>query len=119
MATVSNFIDLVSGGESEVFWSRFVSTRPMLHRQLTNSFTNEENEKKLEQLKKNYQTLMPQCNLHNGISNTVRDTILMVLNDVLSKAELLSCLKEGLVNRVPLMGDRPESEVENIAEDAF
>ena len=69
-------------------WSRFLVARPTLSKQLSKNLVNEENEDKLRQLKTKYQALIPQCNRFNDVSDTVRTSLLILLNGVLSKHEL-------------------------------
>ena len=88
---MSKFTDLVSGGESTELMNRYLSTRPTLKQQLSRNLVNEDNARKLTTLKNNYLVVMPQMNRFNRICDAQRDNMLMLLNGILSKEEMLSC----------------------------
>ena len=91
MKTLSDVTTLISGGEESSLLTRFLSTRPTLKQTvLDQSWEEKENKQKLEQLKGNYPRVIKQHCRGNELSDTQKDNILMLLNDVLIKSELTS-----------------------------
>ena len=90
LSTLGKFIDLMSGGESNLLWKRFLSSRPTFKDELSKMFTDAENARRLEKLHSNYRIIAPQLNRMDSISDSMKMNILMLMNDVLTKEQMLS-----------------------------
>ena len=90
VSIVMTFIEMINGDQTEEFWSHVLTKRPTLRRHLSENMTDKENKRKLDQLKANYQEIVPQLNRFTPATNMLKDNMLMLVNDVLSKQEQLS-----------------------------
>jgi hypothetical protein len=90
LSTVASLMDLISGGESEQLWVRYISKRPTLKSHLSKNIVDEVNQKRLKTLRNNYKIIMPQLIRQDEYSEILKDNMLMLVSDVLTKEELLS-----------------------------
>ena len=82
------FAELISGGEVVELFTRFLSSRASLKAVLSKQHQETIDATKLERLRNNYKILIPQTCRSSETSDAIRDDILLLLNDVLTKDEL-------------------------------